>query len=121
MDAFEFCKELRRLIKQCCKGPNLCEVCPLHGIHKKQGTPCSDVYDLTDSQLQEQIKIVEAWSKEHPVKTMAQDFFEKFPNAPTYSGCKTPVICPNHCGYKVEPGCEGDHDCITCWNRPLED
>ena len=119
MDAFEFCKELRRLIKQCCKGPHLCEGCPLHGIHKKQGTPCSDVYDLTDSQLQEQIKIVEAWSKEHPVKTMAQDFFEKFPNAPKRID-GGPASCPWMCGY-CEDDCRHFSKCIDCWNRHLEE
>lgn len=119
MDAFEFCKELRRLIKQCCKGPHLCEGCPLHGIHKKQGTPCSDVYDLTDSQLQEQIKIVEAWSKEHPVKTMAMDFFEKHPNA--HKTCYgNPSACANICGYRDNEYCNTSN-CLDCWNRPFEE
>ena len=121
MDAFEFCKELKRIISLYCKEPEFCEKCPLDRFRKEHNAHCTDVCNLTDIQMQARIDVVEEWSKEHPVKTMAQDFFEKFPNAPTYSGCKTPVICPNDCGYKVEPGCEGDHDCVTCWNRPLED
>ena len=118
MDAIKFCKEFRRM---CSANTGSCLACPLLDWRYSNSCSCTDMTKVSEELMKERIEIVEKWSKEHPVKTLAQDFFEKFPNAPTYSGCKTPVICPNHCGYKVEPGCEGDHDCITCWNRPLED
>lgn len=38
------------------------------------------------------IENLQKWSDEHPKKTYAQDFFEKFPNAQNYAGVN-PVVC----------------------------
>ena len=35
-----------------------------------------------DTDPEEMVNAVEKWAKEHPQKTIMQDFFEKFPNAP---------------------------------------
>lgn len=64
-------------------------------------------------------RLEEAWSKEHTVKTMAQDFFEKFPNAPKRID-GGPASCPWMCGY-CEDDCRHFSKCIDCWNRPLEE
>ena len=43
------------------------------------------------------IEIVQKWSDEHPKKTYAQDFFEKFPKAPKDKSAKSeyPDACRN--------------------------
>ena len=57
--------------------------------------------------------------KEHPQKTMLQDFLEKYPDAPLKDD-GTPYFCPHNIGYcKDASFCKG-HDCKYCWNRFVE-
>lgn len=114
MDAFEFCKEFARM----CKDYEYCADCPLDKWERETNLSCRDVR-LSDKHIRERIDIVEKWSKEHPPKTMAQDFFEKFPNAPKNT-IGIPRVCPHHCGYCKE--CVSyEMSCFECWNRPLEE
>ena len=125
MDAFEFCKEFGRMCKSYCEPPTDCSGCPMNGWNTPPVIECIDMYGLTDSQIRERIGIVEKWSKEHPKKTMIQDFFEKFPDAPkTIDGL--PFPCPFECGYikndnwpfgKNKPS----DNCSKCWFRLLEE
>ena len=105
MEAIEFLKEYQRICR--CYHSNKCNGCPL------------EVYgcDMEHDDAQEIVKIVEKWSRNHPRKTLIQDFFEKFPNAPKLSnGC--PKICPDHIYGHVKI-CT--NDCLQCWSYPLED
>lgn len=62
-------------------------------------------------------EIVDEWVKEHPVKTYAMDFFEKFPNAPK-GKYGTPTTCITTI-YGDEFEClEGG--CIKCWNQEMK-
>lgn len=65
------------------------------------------------------IENLQKWSDEHPKKTYAQDFFEKFPNAQNYAGVN-PVVCRKkiYGGFK-----NGDcaEPCYKCWNEPMND
>ena len=108
MDAVLFLKELDRATKNCDID---CMSCPLCIENNEKNKPCSD---LTE---EENVEIIEKWSREHPIKTMMDDFFEKFPNAPKQLR-GIPRICPYNCGYVVDDWCEGD--CLKCWSRPLE-
>ena len=63
------------------------------------------------------LEVVQKWSDEHPLKTYAQDFFEKFPDAPrrddgSPKACRCVVYSNNHCKHN---GCE------VCWNEPMEE
>lgn len=117
MDAFEFCKEFGRM----CKTYEYCDDCPMEKWERKTNLSCRDIL-LSDEHIRERIEIVEKWSKEHPRKTMMQDFFEKFPNAPR-NDMGTPRLCPSDCGYEKVSCCPGDVVCDSpkCWNRPLEE
>lgn len=60
---------------------------------------------------------------EHPQKTYAQDFFEKFPNAPKIrDGLPEPTACSVY-GYSklFEEHCESGVDCVSCWNEVMPD
>lgn len=57
--------------------------------------------------------------EEHQVKTILQDFLEKYPNA-MLDESGVPKTCPNALGYTKENGCVYDGNCRDCWNRPLE-
>ena len=115
MDAFEFCKEFGRM----CKTYEYCDDCPMEKWERKTNLSCRDIL-LSDEHIRERIEIVEKWSKEHPRKTMMQDFFEKFPNAPKHRD-GIPKCCPNACGYCEDDCAKFGSKCGDCWNRPLEE
>lgn len=117
----KFLKAYRRL---CCNYViGLCNGCPLYD--KTNGVQKCDLHN-PDTDLDNLVYIVELWDKEHPQKTMAQDFFERFPNAPKTAKGLPRNICPSDCGYTNEPPdtsvCNKfDGDCLKCWSRSLED
>lgn len=109
MDAVMFLKEWKRMCKVDISG---CMGCPLDEI--KGGMCRYSVY----KEPERAVEIVEKWSKENPMKTIMDDFFEKFPNArKTKDGL--PEICPTAV-YGGKRDCCAVHDCVECWYRPLE-
>lgn len=63
-------------------------------------------------------EILDNWVKEHPVKTYAQDFFEKFPNAQkNISG--EPVTCLRNVYGEHASDCL--MNCIDCWNQEMKE
>lgn len=84
-----FLAELQRLCDsrdRCMANAANKEQCPMFGF-------CEDA--LTRIGIEDATKLIETiqkWSDEHPKKTYAQDFFEKFPNAQNYAGVN-PVVC----------------------------
>lgn len=62
---------------------------------------------------------LQKWSDEHPKKTYAQDFFEKFPDAPRLETAKDEY--PSACRNTIYAGkCPGE-ECYECWNEPMEE
>ena len=111
MTALEYFKEKNRMNEKCALD---CHSCPLSSYNNPTEKSCADVERLHP---EEAIAIVEKWSKEHPRKTRAQDFFEKFPNAfKTSQG--VPEVCARFIGYCKECSC--GKNCIDCWNESLE-
>lgn len=109
MEAIEFAKQYKRICKIY---SNNCSKCPMF----------VDGCGMSANNIERIIQIVEDWVYTHPQKTMMQDFFEKFPNAPkTLEG--TPRICPSECGYEKINSCSNGLICdaLKCWNRPLGD
>lgn len=103
MDAVKFLKEKIRM----CNSFERCVGCPIE-------SDCRD----TDPELM--VKAVEDWSQAHPQKTMMQDFFEKFPNAPKDS-FGNPMVCPQTLGYGDFCCDDTKNNCAVCWSRPLEE
>lgn len=64
--------------------------------------------------------ITEMLQKEHPPKTMLQDFLEKYPNAPLNINGDYPECCPFMLGYKKGDCIKPRGTCVECWNRPVE-
>ena len=58
-------------LKRMCKEQFKCGVCPFIDLD------CCDLNHFPDNADE----IVDKWVQEHPAKTYAMDFFEKFPNA----------------------------------------
>ena len=97
-------------LKRMCDSYKKCDDCPLNDMY------CGDCVSTLPDSADE---IVDEWVKEHPIKTYAMDFFEKFPNAP--KGEKgTPNICPHQIYPEIDANYRCCENCLKCWNREME-
>lgn len=115
-----FLSELKRLCDSrdgCVANAANKERCPMFGV-------CEDA--LTKICAEDAIKAVEnlqKWSDEHPNKTYAQDFFEKFPKAQSNSD-GTPFVCRKRIYGGIRStleDCDYTGACYRCWSEPLND
>lgn len=120
MDAIKFFKEKKRMCKSLGEG---CTGCMIHI------TKCElRCWQFCEKYPERAVDIVETWAKEHPRKTILQDFLEKHPKATIEDGA-VPAVCPFQLGYETESEkdkngyCESTarDGCRRCWNRPLEE
>ena len=95
-------------LKRMCDSYEKCDDCQLD--YTRCGNSISALYDNTD-------EIVDKWLSEHPIKTYAMDFFEKFPNAPKVRN-GTPLACWKHI-YGNGNDC-GSDGCIECWHQEIK-
>ena len=109
MDAVEYLKAKNRMTNNCDMN---CEDCPLFSLNNGRGIPCRE---MEIKFPENDVRIVEKWVKEHPLKTYAQDFFEKFPNAPR-DRKGLPILCKK----KIYGG-ECSSKCTNCWNLKMEE
>ena len=115
-----FLHELKRLCDSrdgCVADAANKERCPMFGV-------CEDALTkICAEDVKTAIEIVQKWSDEHPVKTYAQDFFEKFPKAQSGSD-GTPFVCRKTIYGEVPPKderCDRRGACKNCWNEPMEE
>lgn len=115
-----FLSELKRLCDSrdgCVANAANKERCPMFGV-------CEDALTrICAEDAIKAIKILQKWSDEHPKKTYAQDFFEKFPKAQSNSD-GTPFVCRKtiyggECPKDEE--CDYTGVCYRCWSEPLND
>lgn len=106
-DVLAFSEGLKRM----CRAYPGCEGCPAYSE-----LPC-DIREVTP----ELIKAVQKWSDEHPQKTYAQDFREKFPGCMWWDdgdGRNYPRgVCKNRV-YRNDT-CDYNGWCKDCWNEPM--
>lgn len=115
-----FLHELQRL----CDSRAQCEA----DAANKEGCPMYDFCMLRHSQTfaedaKKTIETMQKWSDEHPKKTYAQDFFEKFPKAQSNSD-GTPFVCRERIygGIRLTlEDCDYTGACYRCWNEPMND
>lgn len=101
-------KDLKRMCKSF---KDNCDGCPLHS---EIDNVC---LMLTLERLPNNAdEIVDKWASEHPVKTYAMDFFEKFPNAQKDRN-GAPMACWKHI---YGGGNDCGSDCLKCWNQEVE-
>lgn len=118
MDAVKYLKTKARMTEKCLKN---CNECKLNITNNGKKVSC---LTFEYNYPEETVKIAEEWDKEHPVKTRAQVFFERFPDAPRHEdGRPKPCVldcglvdeCPNeYCGGKLQY-------CVYCWDEPVLD
>lgn len=113
MNAVEIIRQQARM----CNEMESCKVCPIG--QEVTGHLCR-YYRLDHPE--KAVELVEKWAKEHPEKTILQDFLEKYPNCEKdRKGC--PKSCPKHLGYVKDcPVAKGRlESCRECWNQSLDD
>lgn len=108
-------KEAVRIWKRMCASNDQCEHCPIPAY---DASLCRAWVMMHADRAND---ILAKWAEEHPERTIADDFFEKFPKAPRRNE-GLPYVCALQCGYidrcpehKFEPECD------NCWRRPLEE
>lgn len=99
-------------LKRMCEAHKFCTDCPL-----KTDTWCIPCV-LPDNSNE----IVDKWVAEHPVKTYAMDFFEKFPNAQLDSygaprACVNAIYGLGDCSKSEISGII----CRDCWNQEMKE
>lgn len=102
-------------LKRMCNSYEECEGCPMsdeRGDCKVQYAPRDIPDDVNE--------IVDKWVAEHPIKTYAMDFFEKFPNAARMQNGRTPNACVKDLYGIASINCLM-HSCEICWNREMEE
>ena len=120
MDAVEYLKTKKRL----CKAHTECRRCPLN-IEQCEyaiGCPCGE---LERENVEEMVRRVEKWAKEHPAKTRQSVFLEQYPNA-RLDDDNVLVICPRSI---EQNGCDKFDDhilmCSDCrrkyWSGEVQD
>lgn len=106
-------KQAMRIFNRICKEKTSCKGCVLE--HK-----CPAFVDGREA-IDETEAILAKWAAEHPEKTIADDFYEKFPKAPR-DDTNNPYTCAKDCGYSKPPYCGRiPFKCAECWRRPLEE
>ena len=98
----------------------LCEIkcsnCPLCSNNNGEGLSCPDFEMYYPEKA---IEAVQRWSDEHPQRTYLSEFLKNYPNAPLEVD-GTPNFCPYRLGLMSKDNCRKDHNCIKCWNQPIE-
>lgn len=100
-----------------CQQRNKNDNCPLYAFCNRSPN------NYSVAKVKEAIEAMQKWIDEHPGKTYAQDFFEKFPKAnPDKEG--VPWTCRANCyggscQYSAVAGA-GPAPCKACWNEEME-
>lgn len=107
-----------------------CSECPL-SCQNNGTAECMSCMTFEIYYPQRAISIVQQWSDEHPLRTYLTEFLKHYPNAQLktvllYSPGAIPLkipkcICPYHLGLMSRDDCRKDHNCVKCWNQPIEE
>lgn len=114
MDFIKYMRTKRRMTNSC---TDACDCCPLCSENNAYKLHCTDFELAHPEEAQE---IVAKWGEDHPLKTRAQDFFEKHPKAPKNS-YGDPMLCAYKAGYRGECEPKNSSVCHACWNEPIEE
>lgn len=94
-----------------------CNHCPLSRFNNDEEMLCTE---LELRHPEKAIAIVQKWSDEHPQRTYLSEFLKNYPNAKLDED-GTPNFCPYRLGLMSKDNCRKDHNCVKCWNQPIED
>lgn len=112
MTALDFFNEAKRM----CRSRNTCTECIMDDY---DGSRCKlGLFGDSHEDIQATIEFIYNWSKEHPVRTMADVLFETFPDTKRNSN-GIPIVCPQY--FYNNFVCENRGTCVECkkefWSR----
>lgn len=117
MDAVKMLKEVGRMSHGCTID---CNECPIGIYNNKISVNCGV---LRTQHPDKYVEIVEQWSAEHPPKTQADLFFERYPDAER-RGNGMPYSRPCEIGLVSREKCDDNKSCDDCrqkyWLAPVE-
>lgn len=94
-----------------------CSDCPLCGDNNGKGLSCATFEMYYPEKA---ISAIQRWSDEHPQRTYLTEFLKHYPNV-SLGDDGTPNFCPYRLGLMSIDDCRKDHNCVKCWNQPIED
>lgn len=118
LTAMEFLEKYSRV----CKSYKTCTGCPLSRHNNKFNRSC---HTLCKSHPAEAIRIISEWEEPKQVKTIMDDFLEKYPKA-FINHLGVPPFCPELLGYIEVGKCPIKDDEVECregkcWHTPLSE
>lgn len=112
--------EKRRMTKRTKNG--LCKIkcsnCPLCSNNNGEGLSCPTFEMYYPEKA---IEIVQKWSDEHPQRTYLSEFLKNYPNARLRTDGTLKSACLYDLGLMSLDDCRKDHNCVKCWNQPIEE
>lgn len=95
-----------------------CSDCPLSSLNNDatDKMTCGEFEMLCPEQA---IEAVQRWSDEHPPKIYLTELLKNYPNI-SLEDNGTPNFCPYRLGLMSIDDCRKDHNCVECWNQPIE-
>ena len=111
--------EVKESLNRMCDAIQNCSSCPISSENNGKDLTCT-TYQRKFPEKAER-KITE-WAKEHPIKTILEEFEENYPDAPiSMHGIHT-CICPRYIGYEDYHHICGatSRECLSCWSRPAK-
>lgn len=110
-------KEFLMICTKECRGKT-CNMCKFYEGRCALRLSSSGESGESDKELEQRVdRAVSIAEKLSHVKTYADDFFEKFPDAPTESNGQ-PIPCRDTI-YRRKPKLCGGESCLSCWNEPF--
>lgn len=104
MNAVEFLHEMKRM----CDSRDSCVGCAAV-------IPCKGDVKVKARNAEMLVNVVSNWSKANPIRTYADDFVEKFPNAKMYR-LGYPMVCRRNV---YGEDCDCSVGCDNCWSAEL--
>lgn len=93
-----------------------CNHCPLSRFNNDEKILCTN---LELKYPEKAISIVQKWSNEHPQKIFLTEFLKNYPNA-QLNNHRIPGACVYDLGLINSNECKIKHNCVECWNQPIE-
>lgn len=93
-----------------------CSNCPLCSNNNGEGLSCPTFEMYYPEKA---VKAVQRWSDAHPPKTYLSELLKHYPNI-SLEDNGTPNFCPYRLGLMSIDDCRKDHNCVECWNQPIE-
>lgn len=114
--------EKRRVTKRTKSG--ICKICCSECPLCSKNTGTSEILSCGVLEVyypEKAISAIQKWSDEHPQRTYLSEFLKNYPNAQLRIDGIPKGVCPYYLGLMSVDDCRKDHNCVECWNQPVEE